>query len=201
MNSRRGLTLIELLVALTITGLVMAAGYAALSTLIDHRARVMSATDAVATGAEKRRMLIDWLRGARLDVQGDANFEGLPGDAEDRPDDALTFVTNTPTPVSLDQTIVRLYIDRDNKTPEFGLTAALSDRRGGAARRIEIDRHVTGLEIRYLSGMFGKRAWLESWVSATVLPSAVRVVASSEQPDSMPSLLRPAIVVPLGSVQ
>lgn len=201
MICRRGLTLIELLVALSITGLVMSAGYAALSTMVDHRTRVMAATDAVATGAEKRRMVVDWLRGARLNIEGDANFEGLPGETEDRPDDALTFVTNMPTPISSDETVVRLYIDRDEKTPENGLTAALSDRRGGATHRIEIDPRITGLQIRYLSGIFGKRAWLESWVSTTVLPSAVRLVASSETPDSVPSLLRPAIVVPLGSVQ
>jgi prepilin-type N-terminal cleavage/methylation domain-containing protein len=198
---RRGLTLIELLVALTITGLMMGSGYGALSVMVDHRARVMAATDAVASAAAKRRMLTGWLRGARLTIEGDATFEGLHGVDEDRPDDALTFVTNAPTPLGSTETVVHVYIDRDDKTPERGLTVALADRKGGVTRRIEVDPHATGLDIRYLSGLFGKRAWLESWVSTTVLPSAVRLTASSEQPDSLPALLRPAIVVPLGSVQ
>ncbi len=201
MTCRRGLTLIELLVALTITGLVMVSGYGALSVMVDHRARVMTATDAVATTAAKRRMLEGWLRGARLTIEGDATFEGLHGIDEDRPDDALTFVTNAPTPIGTNETVVRVYIDRDEKTPESGLTVSLSDRKGGAARRLEIDPRATGLDIQYLSGLFGKRAWLESWVSTTVLPSAVRLTASAEAADSLPSLLRPAIVVPLGSVQ
>lgn len=201
MICRRGLTLIELLVALTITGLVMAFGYGALSVMVDHRTRVMAATDAVASAAAKRRMLVGWLRGARLTIEGDATFEGLHGVDEDRPDDALTFVTNAPTPLGSNETVVRVYIDRDDKTPERGLTVTLTDRKGGVARRIEVDPHATGLDIRYLSGIFGTRAWLESWVSTTVLPSAVKLIASSEQPDSLSSLLRPAIVVPLGSVQ
>jgi hypothetical protein len=195
------LTLIELLVTLTITGLMMGSGYGALSVMVDHRARVMAATDAVASAAAKRRMLTGWLRGARLTIEGDATFEGLHGVEEDRPDDALTFLTNAPTPLGSTETVVHVYIDRDDKTPEHGLTVALADRKGGIARRIEVDPHATGLEIRYLSGLFGKRAWLESWVSTTVLPSAVTLTASSEQPDSLPTLLRPAIVVPLGSVQ
>jgi hypothetical protein len=193
--------LIELLVALTITGLMMGSGYGALSVMVDHRERVMAATDAVASAAAKRRMLTGWLRGARLTIEGDATFEGLHGVDEDRADDALTFVTNAPTPLGTPETVVHVYIDRDDKTPERGLTVSLADRKGGVARRIEVDPRATGLDIRYLSGLFGKRGWLESWVSTTVLPSAVTLTASSEQPDSLPALLRPAIVVPLGSVQ
>jgi prepilin-type N-terminal cleavage/methylation domain-containing protein len=201
MIPRRGLTLIELLVALTITGLVMGSGYGALSVLVDHRTHVMAATDAVASAAAKRRMLEGWLRGARLNIDGDEKFEGLHGLDEDRPDDALTFLTNAPTPLGIDESIIHVYIDRDDKTPERGLCVTLTDRNGQGTRRIEVDPRVTALDIRYLSGAFGKRAWLESWVSTTVLPSAVRLTLSSEEPDSLPSLLRPAIVVPLGSVQ
>jgi hypothetical protein len=161
----------------------------------------MAVTDAVASSAAKRRMLIGWLRGARLNIAGDATFEGLPGVDDYRSDDALSFVTNAPTPIGTNETIVRVYIDRDDKTPEQGLAVVLSDRKGGPARRIEIEPSATGLQIRYLSGLFGNRAWLESWVSTTVLPSAAMLTISSEQPDSLPPLLRPAIVVPLGSVQ
>jgi prepilin-type N-terminal cleavage/methylation domain-containing protein len=199
--SRRGLTLVELLVALTITGMMMTAGYGALSTMVDHRERVMTVTDAVSSAAAKRRMLIGWLRGARLTIEGDATFEGLHGVDGEQPDDALTFVTNAPTPLGTGETLVRLFIDRDDKTAERGLSVALSDRKGGSVRRIEIDPHATALEIRYLSALFGSRAWLESWVSTTVLPSAVRLIVSSQQPDSLPALLRPAIVVPLGAIQ
>jgi type II secretory pathway component PulJ len=195
------LTLVELLVALSITGLVMVSGYGALSAMVDHRAHVMAATDAVASASSKRRMLEGWFRGARLSVDGDEKFEGLHGVDQDRPDDALTFVTNAPTPLGIGETIVRVYIDRDDKTPERGLTVALTDRKGSTPRRMEVDPRATALDIRYLSGVFGKRAWLDSWVSTSVLPSAVRITMASEEPDSLPSLLRPAIVVPLGSVQ
>lgn len=201
MICRRGLTLIELLVALTITGLVMSAGYGALSVMVDRRAHLMAETNQIANAAAKRRFLVNMLKGARLTVEGDATFEGLQGEDGDRPDDALTFMTNAPTPLGTQETIVRLYVDRDEKTPESGVTVELRDRKAGVPQRIEIDPHATGLQIRYLSGVFGQRAWLESWVSTTVVPSAVMLTLSNEQPDSLVALLRPPMVVRLGTVQ
>jgi prepilin-type N-terminal cleavage/methylation domain-containing protein len=201
MTSRTGLTLIELVVALTITGLVMITGYSALSTLVDHRDRVVAATDSVTTIAGKRQLLVDLLRGAQLNISGQAKFEGIGGVDHDLPDDALTFVTNAPTPADANQTLVRVYIDREEKTPERGLMMEIADTRGDPGKRIELDPRVSGLEIRYLSGVFGKRTWLDSWVSTTVLPSAVRLSFVSAQNDSVPPLLRVPIIVPLGTVQ
>lgn len=201
MTSRRGLTLIELIVALAITGLVMTSGYGALSVMVDRRTTLVTATDEVSNAAAKRRFLVDMLKGARLTVEGDATFTGLHGVENDRPDDALTFMTNARTPLGVPETLVRLYVDRDDKTPERGLTVELRDRKSGIPERIEIDPHVTGLEIRYLSGIFGSRAWLDSWVSTTVVPTAVEVTLSNEQPDSLAALLRPPMFVRLGTVQ
>jgi len=201
MTCRWGLTLIELLVALTITGMVMSAGYGALSVLVDRRAPLIAATDAVAEAAAKRRLLVDLLSGARLTVERDARFEGVRGVDANRSDDELAFMTNAPTPLGVPETDVRLYLDRDGDTPERGLMVELRDRKLGGPQRIEIEPNATGLEVRYLSGILGQRAWLDSWVSTTVLPSGVRLTISSEQPDSVAALLRLPLVVRLGTAQ
>jgi prepilin-type N-terminal cleavage/methylation domain-containing protein len=198
---RRGLTLIELLVALTITGLVMGFGYAALSFMVDHRTRVMASSEEIISAAAKRRMLVSWLRGARVPIEGDTTFQGVQGIDADRPDDALTFVTVAPTPLGSHETVVRVYVDRDHTTPEHGLSVMLTDRNGATVRRMEVEPHVTGLDIRYLSGIAGTTSWRESWSSTPSLPTAVRLTVSSEDPDGLPSLLRPPIVVGLWRVE
>ena len=197
MICRRGLTLIELLIALTVTGLVIGFGYAALSFMLDHRARVMVSSEEVVSAAAKRRMLVGWLRGARLPIEGDTTFQGLQGVDGHRPDDELTFVTGAPTPLGSAETVVRIFVDRDHKTPERGLIATFMDRNVGRVRHIEVAPDATGLEIGYLSRVTANESWRASWTSTPNLPAAVRLTVSTELPDGLPLLLRPPIVVAL----
>jgi prepilin-type N-terminal cleavage/methylation domain-containing protein len=196
--SRAGLTLIELIVALTITGLAMAAGYGALGSAVDQRRRLLEASAAVASAAAERGMLITWLAGTHLTVEeGGPAFRGLDGVSGESADDELTVLTNAPTPLGTGETLLRLYVARDARTPEHGLTAALVDWRGGPTTRVEIDSRVTGLEIRYRSSLLSGAAWLPSWISTTVLPAGVEVTLSGAGPDTLPALLRLPLVVPL----
>jgi len=138
--NRAGLTLIELVVALTISSLAMAAGYGALGAIVDHRRRVEEASAAVARAAAERGLVESWLAGAHLTVEeGGPAFRGLDGVSGDSADDELTVLTTTPTPLGTGETIVRLYVDRDERTPERGLTAAFAEWRGTAVGRLEID--------------------------------------------------------------
>ena len=196
--NRRGLTLIELVVALTITGLTMAAGYGALGSVIDHRHQVEQVAAAVQGAAAERDMLVSWLAGAHLTVEeGGPSFRGLDGTSGDSADDELTVLTTAPTPLGTGETIVRLYVDRDERTPERGLTATFTEWRGVASQRSELDRRVTGLHIRYRSSLLSGAAWLPSWISSSVLPAGAEVTLSGDGPDSLPALLRLPIVVPL----
>ncbi len=196
--NRAGLTLIELVVALTISSLAMAAGYGALGAIVDRRRRVEEASAAVARAAAERGLVESWLTGAHLTVEeGGPAFRGLDGVSGDSADDELTVLTTAPTPLGTGETIVRLYVDRDERTPERGLTAAFAEWRGTAVGRLEIDARVTGLQIRYRSSLLAGAAWLPSWVSTSLLPAGAELTLTGDGPDTLPALLRLPIVVPL----
>ena len=196
---RAGVTLIELVVSLTVIGLVSAAGYAALGWMAEARRGAAESTDAVARAAAVRRSLGDWLGGARLTIEEDGvEFRGVDGERDGAADDELTFLTTAGTPLGEGETMVRLFVDRDERTPERGVVAELTDRRRGDRRRVmEVEPGATQLEVRYLTGVGGSRRWVPSWISTTVLPAGVEVRIGAEQEDGLPSLLRLPLLVPL----
>lgn len=195
-RSRSGMTLIELLVALTVTGLVLGAGYAAFSAIADRKQVIEESTEDAVRAASVRATLADWLAGARLDIQSDQEiFRGLDGVSDDQPDDQLTFLTAASTPIGERETVVRLLIDRDDATPERGLVAELSDRRRITLRRLELLPGVSSLDLHYLSGMLGDRRWLPSWISSSVMPVGIQATVGAAPPDTLPPLFRLPIVV------
>jgi hypothetical protein len=193
------MTLVELAVGLTITGIAMTAGYAALASILDHRSAAEKRIDAVARAAARRTVLRAWLEGARLTVDQDGPpFQGLDGTFHDLPDDELGFLTTADTPAKAAETVVRLFIDRDTLTPERGLTAELSTWHGIRRERVEIEPHASGLDLRYATRMLGRGEWLPSWISSTVLPVGVELTLSASEGDTLPPLLGLPITVPLG---
>lgn len=196
MRSRSGMTLIELLVALTVTGLVLAAGYAAFSTIADRREAIAVATEDAVRAASVRGTLSDWLAGARMDIQSSQEmFRGLDGVSDELPDDQLTFLTAASTPLGERETVVRLLIDRDDTTPEQGLVAELSDRQRRTLRRLELLSAASSLDLQYLFGMRGARRWLPSWISSSVMPVGIQATVGASTLDSLPPLFRLPIVV------
>src|SRR5262245_21680223 len=119
--SRAGMTLLEVVVGLTVTGLTLAAGYGALGTIVDRRVRADSAMSSIVRAAAIRRTLAAWLDGARIaaDEPGPP-FRGLDGVRDGLPDDELIFLTTGASPVSNGETVVRLHVDHDTVTPERG---------------------------------------------------------------------------------
>lgn len=117
-RSRAGMTLIELVVALAVTGLALAAGVAAFGSVVDHRERAAQATDEIARAAALRQTLESWLGGAQLGAyQGAASFQGLDAVHEGTPDDQILFQTTAPASPEARSTRVHLYVDRDPLTP------------------------------------------------------------------------------------
>jgi prepilin-type N-terminal cleavage/methylation domain-containing protein len=200
MTARRGMTLIELVVGLTVTGMATAAGYGIFAALVDQRDRVEQQINTVSRSAAARRMLVTWIQGARLTIEESGPpFRGMDGVYEHVPDDELSFLTTAPTPIEARETVVRLYVDHDRLTPEQGLTAELSAWPAARVERVEIEPHAAGLNFRYFTRMLGSSEWLPSWISSTVLPAGVELTLSAGTHDTLPSLLRFPIVLPVGN--
>lgn len=190
--NRSGTTLVELVVGLTITGMVLAAGYGALHSVIEHRRRAEEATREVVRTSTLRHTLTSWLAGARLTVEeGGPEFRGLDGIDGEAPVDEITFLTTASTPLEGGApSIVRLYVDRDEATPERGVVAELTEWRGTRTQRLELEPRAAGLELRYLSGIAGGGQWMPSWISSSVLPRGVELTLVPARADSLAPLLR-----------
>ena len=196
------MTLLELVVGLTITGLALTAGFGAVAALGERRERLDATMRADAQAAGLRFELAAWVGGARLVAEeGGPNFRGLDGIRGHTPDDDLTLLTTAPTPLGDGEAIVRLYVDRDSATAERGLTAVFATWAGSRVVRVQLDPRVTGLDVRFLSGVLGRRAWLPSWVSSSMLPAGVELRLLADSAEALPPLLRLPIVVPLRSGQ
>jgi len=198
---RSGLTLLELIVALSVTGLVLAAGFTALGSLRDRREALRAATAEVTRVSALRATLREWLSGAELTIEEDGvDFRGLDGAARDLPDDELRFRTANASSIAPAGTTIRLYVDRSDSTPERGLVAELQESGSAARRRLELDRNVAGLDVRYLSALGIRQQWIESWVSYTLLPAAAEVRLRGAPAESrLDPLLELPLLVPLGA--
>ena len=197
---RSGLTLIELLVAITVTGMALSAGYGALSWMTSARQHAEQATDAVWRAAAVRRTITTWLAGATLAVSPDvADFRGVDGEREHVDDDAITFRTNATTPLGTAETVVTLVIDHDDATPETGLIALLEEPHGARRATIVLEPHAVALDAQYLSGVSGATRWSTSWISTSVLPRGIELTVSAARGDSLPPLLRVPLVVSFAS--
>lgn len=193
-----GFTLVELIVSLTITGAVLSAGFAGFGAILDRRDASASVLDEVNRSAGERELLRSWIEAARVPHQGEPAFAGLDALYGKLPDDGLTFLTAAATDLEGGATVVRLAVDRDERTAERGLVAYLTSWPAGVRRTVEIDARVSGLELRYYSVPLGDRGWLPSWVSSTILPSGVEIRLLG---DSLPPLLRLPLLAPIGGVQ
>lgn len=198
MKARSGVTLLELIVALTVTGLVLSVGYAALGTLRDRRESLRTTTTAVARATALRTTLREWLTGAELTIEEDAvDFRGLDGVTREVADDELRFRTSTASPLAPAGTTIRLFIDRSDSTPVRGLVAELQEEPRAPRRLLELHPDVGALDLRYLSSLGTSEQWSESWISMTLLPAAVELRLSRAAPAALDPLLELPLLVPL----
>lgn len=195
---RAGLTLIELVVALAITGIVAAIGASAFGIVVDSRARTREVTHDVTNAAATRSVLVSWLSSGRVESMAErrssATGLNLAGN-----DDALLVVATTSTPLNSGETVVHLFVDRDEATPEKGLVAqmesldlASDEVQSTTTRLVQLDSMVSGLLVEYLDGQ--ARRWIPRREAFTRTPVAVRMTLTATSPDTLPSLLRLPIV-------
>jgi prepilin-type N-terminal cleavage/methylation domain-containing protein len=198
--NRPGMTLVEVLVGLSVAGLAISAGYGALGFLTDRTTQLRDASHEIARAAAVRRSLVQWTAGARLVADGTgAPFQGIDGRHDDLEDDMVSFYTTSSTPLEADGSIVRFFMDRDDDTPEQGLVAEFLDPATRHMQRIEIEPGITGLELRFLSGIAGDDRWLPSWVSTSVLPRGIEFTLHSSDPDLPDQLVAHPLRIQIGA--
>lgn len=166
-----GFTLVEVTVALLITGLAMAAGYAGLRSLSDARAAARDVHAGVVRAANVRATLEGWIRAADSVVTARSRSDGA------LPLDRLVFVTADGGALRSGPRRVRLRIDRDPATPARGLVADLwrTDGRPRPGETLELAPEAVGLEIRYRLDRGRGHRWVDRLDPGTESPDAVRL--------------------------
>lgn len=213
--SRRGFTLVEMLVALTIASLIALIAHEGVGTLIALTERADRHRSTVINAAAVRRQLAEWVRAAEIGDADDFTFEGIDRMHRGRPDDALHFTTAAAGSFEAGRMHVALEIDRESATSRSELVAILSrpaartdeeeydgttaPASGHPRRRMVLLPHADGIDIRYRLRMSDGARWFDGWVSAVRLPASVSIRVYGG--DSIPSLFAVPVLVPLAGTQ
>jgi len=216
-RARVGMTLMELMVAVAITGMMTAAGYGAFASLIDHRRALREATFRLERAAALRETIDGWLasgrpvqiigggptgaRGGATGITGGGaraapTSSGMSATTQTAavaatPDADLTMTTTALTPSFAPNTRLRLYIDADDDTPEQGLTIEYIANQINTLHRQSLDTAVTGMLVEFLDGR--THQWVRPSAGTAAQPLAVRVTLSQSEMvrgDSLPGVLR-----------
>lgn len=206
---RAGMTLLELVIALTVGALAVTAGVGALAMLADRRSALLADADHETRGLAARRQMERWLAEVRLPLGAPvAEFRGVQGTVRttegDVGDDDLTFTTSAPALPSGDFASIHLHVmrDADRRSESGRLVADVTPLRGterAAPMRIVLAERVRGFSARYFTSAFGREEWLPSWASGTLLPGAVQLTVVGDVADSLPAALRVPITVPFAN--
>jgi len=206
-GARAGMTLIELVVGLVVTGMVTAAGFGAFAAIVDRRAAVRASTVEVERAAALRETLHGWIAGGRILVQqggaprGGGIGAGTRGGG-DAVADEIIVSTYAPAPVDAPTVLLRLFVDDDPDTPERGLTVQYQPSVEDSLRLRELEPRVRGLRVEYLDRR--TQRWIPAAEVATIQPMALRLtllgdpLAASES-DALPALLGLPFVQVMGA--
>lgn len=224
--ARRGMTLMELVVALVITGMMAAMGAATFSSIIDHRRIILSATGEMERASALRDQIRTWmLSGTVQIVTGGAgrglgragttisasnitmSFNNSAASSTNSGNgitaavaggDELTFVTTAPNPANAPSVRMRLFIDADESTPETGLTLEYQPSTSTPLKRIQLEPTIGVLKVEFLDQRTNQ--WFESNQGAAVTPIAVRLSMQPYDGGRIPGILQLPMVFPIGAL-
>jgi type II secretory pathway pseudopilin PulG len=162
---RAGTTVLELVVALVVTGAVAAAGAAAFRTSIDRRTQLVTRASDTERAAAMRALLGEWLSSGTVTWPPRAN--------------GLAFTTTAVNPAGAPGLPLRLFIDDDAGTPEQGLTLEFRVSPERPVERREIDADIMAMSVEYLDA--DTRTWRTADGAAAARPLAVRLTFSATE--------------------
>lgn len=177
LNSRRGLTLVELLVALAIAGLAMLGGVLLLDQVNDSGGRIGEQSTHDATAGNGDRILRRLLADAQSTTDTTRRFRADAHNA--------SYLTMCDAPSGWAEPCrATLSID---SLPDSSAVIAETDR----GDRIELRRIAGAASFRYLDLLAPPDSmWVSQWVTSIALPAAIALIAG---PDTT--------ILPLGSVR
>ena len=209
---RRGMTLMELIVGLLITGAMATLGTAAFGTIIDHRDVIRSSTLQMERAAALRETLRLWLASGTVAIQTGGVPRGGGGtrsaatssssnitavSAAAATGDEITFTTSAPNPSMSPSVRIRLFIDGDAGTPESGLTIEYQTSTATPLQRRQLDASIGGMTVEFLDSRTHR--WLPSSEAATITPQAVRVSLQPFDGAMLPGILQLPLIFPMGA--
>lgn len=213
MSARRGMTLMELVVAIALTGMMAAAGAATFASIIDHRRVIRESTVETERAAALREMVRTWIVSSSIQIQQGGGPRGMATarrqnnaslitggvTAAAQTGDELTFTTSAMTPTPSANTRVRMFVDNDPNTTEQGLAIEYQGGNATPLRRMQLDSTIALLTVEYLDNRTGR--WYPAAQAATIRPIAMRFAFSAAEGDSIPRLLQLPFMVRMGDVQ
>ncbi|HEY6829534.1 MAG TPA: prepilin-type N-terminal cleavage/methylation domain-containing protein [Gemmatimonadaceae bacterium] len=220
MSARRGMTLMELVIGLAITGMMAAAGAGAFSSIIAHRRTIRDASIDTERAAAFREMVETWINAGTIQIQRGGGPRGLTrGIGTAAPSgggrggiasstaavsaaaaigDELTFTTSALNPAFTANVRIRLYIDGDDNTPERGLTMEYQPNLQQPLVRKMLDSTIDTLKVEYLDPRTDK--WIRASEAATIATqTAVRVTLLPGEKHQIPAILQVPMIFMIGA--
>lgn len=220
MRSRSGMTLLELVVAITVLAMMATGGAAAFGMIIDRQETIRSASTEVERAAALRETIRQWIlqgepmlqaggvpdggRGGRRGAQlataapggraGAASTTGVTSATSTG--NELTVITNAPNPLMAANVRIRLFVDTDDNTPEQGLAIEYQATTQTPLMRRELDPTVGDLAIEFFDQRTGR--WIPSTEAATGQPIALRLSMIAAEGYVLPRLLSLPLTIVFG---
>jgi prepilin-type N-terminal cleavage/methylation domain-containing protein len=215
MRARRGMTLMELVIGLAITGMMTAAGAGAFESIISHRKVIRDAAVTTERAVALREMVRGWLSTGQVQIQQGGGPRGLtrgaataatPGmsstssvSAAQAAGDEISFTTSAANPALLSIVRIRMFIDADNNTPENGLTIEYQPNAQQPIVRKMIDSTIDTLYVEFLDDRTHR--WFHSSEAATITPTAVRITMLPGEHHTAPPILTLPMIYPIANAR
>jgi prepilin-type N-terminal cleavage/methylation domain-containing protein len=194
--TRRGFTLLELVVAIALTGVVALLVYGAARAALDTEWRLAERRRAVQSDVAWQALLVDALRNVRSPLDADQPTLSIESgaDAMGRPRDRLSFITAGGTaPLTGDADWLVTVEAGGGGLMMLAAPVAVE----APARAIAGKPGVTGFAVRAHSGLAGSD-WVEGWRNPRALPAALELRFSTDSGPAGPPVL---VALPVGAGQ
>ena len=219
-RSRRGMTLMELVIGLAITGMMAAAGAATFASVIDHRRIIQTSAITLERATALRGMIQSWLYAGTVQIQRGGGPRGLSSAATfigGRPNasllnnmasvsaaqaagDEITFTTTAANPAGLGTVRIRMFIDADAHTPEKGLTIEYQPNAQQPLVRQMLDSTIDTLKVEFLDTRTNR--WIHSSEAATISQwRAYRITLLHGEHGPLPAILEIPMIFPAANSQ